>query len=93
MVQWGQTLSPGHEAAGEAPFWSKDEQQPSYLEAYSYPSPNSIIITLMKTGDLTRYRYTIGRTSNRAAWRLQRARQTEPSGRTIAEYPPASEGK
>ncbi len=78
---------------GEAPFWSKNEQQPGYLEAFCYPNPNSIVITVMKTGDLTRYRYTIARASSRAPWRLQRARQTEPSGRTIAEYPPASERK
>ncbi len=71
---------------GQAPFWSKDEQQPSYLEAFSFPNPNSVIITLMKAGDFTRYRYTIARGSNRAPWRLQRAWQTEPSGRTIADY-------
>ncbi len=72
---------------GEAPFWSKDEQA-SYLEAYSYPNPNSIIITLMKSGEFTRYRYNIARASNHTPWKLQRAWQTDQGGRKIAEYPP-----
>jgi len=75
----------------QAPFWSKDEQRPSYLEASSYQNPNRIIITLMKSGDLSRYRYTIARASNHAPWKLERAWQTDQSGRTIAEYPVAFE--
>jgi hypothetical protein len=78
---------------GQAPFWSKDEPPPGYLEAFSYPSPNSVVITLMKTGDLSRYRYTIARASNHAPWELQRARKTDPSGRTIATYPAGVERK
>ncbi len=76
---------------GEAPFWSKDEQEPNYLEAYSYPGPNSIIITLMKSGDLSRYRYRIARRSKATPWKLERAWQTDQSGRMITEYPVAFE--
>jgi hypothetical protein len=72
---------------GQVPGWSKDDKEATYLEAYSYPDPQSIILNLLKKGDSSIYHYTVARASKDTPWRLQKARRTDPNGNTIEEYP------
>jgi hypothetical protein len=71
---------------GQLPGWSKEDKGAIYLEAFSYPDPRSVILTLLKRGDSSVYRYTVTRTSDSGLWRLQGARRANQKGDTLEEY-------
>src|SRR5215831_15216917 len=68
---------------GQLPGWSKEDKGAIYLEAFTYPDPRSVILTLLKRGDSSVYRYTVTRTSDSGLWRLQGARRANQKGDTL----------
>lgn len=72
---------------GQAPGWAKDDNAAAYLEAFSFPDPQSLIITLLKNGDSSIYRYTVAWTSEDSQWKLQKAWRSDIKGNMIEEYP------
>lgn len=78
---------------GRVPGWSRDDNGVTYLEAFSWPAPESVTFNLLKKGDSSIYHYSIAHASKDAPWKLQKAWRTDGHGRTIEEYPVAVEVK
>jgi len=74
----------------QLPGWSKhDSVQPGDADFHFRRDPGieSATWELKKNGDASVYHYTLTRTSKQTPWKLQKAWQTDDTGRVIENYP------
>jgi hypothetical protein len=71
---------------GQVPGWAKNDNQAYSLEAFSYPDPQSLILSLVKDGNSSIYKYTVTQISEASPWKLQKAWRTDQAGSTVEEY-------
>lgn len=70
---------------GQAPGWSKNDKGTIRLE--THPDLETFGFSARKQGDSSVCHYTVTRTSNDGAWKLQKAWRTDQHNKTIEEFP------
>lgn len=72
---------------GLLPGWTKNDRVEGNSMDFHFQPPNRGVFDARKAGSPDIYHVEVMRTSNRAAWTLKRAWQTDEKGRLLKEFP------
>lgn len=73
--------------SGKLPGWTNNEELSPRQALLHFHYPDSATFDAQKSGNPTNYHYSISRASEESAWKLEKAWRTDPSGKTVEEYP------